>query len=141
MDCFDEGLIHNSLYEMLVALNRLYGYLNDALANMGLRDEYYTVLKDISHELFVVEEMVNRVIGNSKTYVTATVERSVSKQLVQDFIDNGYVLAVKDGDDIVVYTEDKSQSEVVPKSLHKYFYNIDSIDMLPLVYYVYHCEG
>lgn len=139
MDCFDEGLIHNSLYEMLVALNRLYGYLNDALANIGLRDEYYNLLKDISHDLFIVEEMVNKVMGNSKC-VNHKVD-TVSKQLVQDFIDNGYVLVVKDGDDIVVYNEDKSQSEVVPKSLHKYFYNIDSIDMLPLVYYVYHCEG
>ena len=124
---------------MLVALNRLYGYLNDALANVGLRDEYYEVLKDISHDLFVVEEMFNKVMGHSKC-VNLKAD-NVSKQLVQDFIDNGYVLVVKDGDDIVVYTEDKSQSEVVPKSLHKYFYNIDSIDMLPLVYYVYHCEG
>lgn len=139
MDCFHEGLTENSLYEMLVALNRLYGYLNDALANVGLRDEYYEVLKDISHDLFVVEEMFNKVMGHSKC-VNHKAD-NVSKQLVQDFIDSGYVLAVKDGDDIVVYTEDKSQSEVVPKSLHKYFYNIDSIDMLPLVYYVYHCEG
>ena len=139
MDCFHEGLVHNTLYEMLVALNRLYGYLNDALADMGLRGEYYEVLKDISHDLFVVEEMFNKVMGHSKC-VNHKAD-NVSKQLVQDFIDNGYVLAVKDGDDIVVYTEDKSQSEVVPKSLHKYFYNIDSIDMLPLVYYVYHCEG
>lgn len=139
MDCFHEGLTENSLYEMLVALNRLYGYLNDALANVGLRDEYYEVLKDISHDLFVVEEMFNKVMGHSKC-VNHKAD-NVSKQLVQDFIDNGYVLAVKDGDDIVVYTEDKSKSEVVPKSLHKYFYNIDSIDMLPLVYYVYHCEG
>lgn len=139
MDCFHEGLTENSLYEMLVALNRLYGYLNDALANVGLRDEYYEVLKDISHDLFVVEEMFNKVMGHSKC-VNHKAD-NVSKQLVKDFIDNGYVLAVKDGDDIVVYTEDKSQSEVVPKSLHKYFYNIDSIDMLPLVYYVYHCEG
>lgn len=139
MDCFHEGFTENSLYEMLVALNRLYGYLNDALANVGLRDEYYEVLKDISHDLFVVEEMFNKVMGHSKC-VNHKAD-NVSKQLVQDFIDNGYVLVVKDGDDIVVYTEDKSQSEVVPKSLHKYFYNIDSIDMLPLVYYVYHCEG
>jgi hypothetical protein len=138
-DCFNEGLVQNTLYKMLVALNRLYGYLNDALANVGLRYEYYNLLKDISHDLFIVEEMVNKVMGHSKC-VNHKVD-SVSKQLVQDFIDNGYVLAVKDGDDIVVYTEDKSQSEVVPKSLHKYFYNIDSIDMLPLVYYVYHCEG
>lgn len=78
-------------------------------------------------------------IGNSREI--HTIDSDMSKQLVQDFIDNGYVLAVKDGDDIVVYTEDKSRSEVVPKSLHKYFYNIGSIDMLPLVYYVYHCEG
>lgn len=138
-DCFNEGLVQNTLYKILVALNRLYGYLNDALANVGLRDEYYEVLKDISHDLFVVEEMFNKVMGHSKC-VNHKAD-NVSKQLVQDFIDNGYVLAVKDGDDIVVYTEDKSQSEVVPKSLHKYFYNIDSIDMLPLVYYVYHCEG
>ena len=138
-DCFNEGLVQNTLYKMLVALNRLYGYLNDALANMNLRYEYYNLLKDISHDLFIVEEMVNKVMGHSKC-VNHKAD-NVSKQLVQDFIDNGYVLAVKDGDDIVVYTEDKSQSEVVPKSLHKYFYNIDSIDMLPLVYYVYHCEG
>lgn len=138
-DCFNEGLVQNTLYKMLVALNRLYGYLNDALANVGLRYEYYNLLKDISHDLFIVEEMVNKVMGHSKC-VNHKAD-NVSKQLVQDFIDNGYVLAVKDGDDIVVYTEDKSQSEVVPKSLHKYFYNIDSIDMLPLVYYVYHCEG
>ena len=138
MDCFHEGLVHNSLHEMLVALNRLYGYLNDAMVNLGLRDEYHSLLVDISHELFVVEEMVNRVIGNTIGSSSVDTHNELSKQIAQDFIDNGYVLVVKDGDDIVVYNEDKSQSEVVPKSLHKYFYNIDSIDMLPLVYYVYH---
>lgn len=119
MDCFHEGLVKNSLYEMLVALNRLYGYLNGALANLGLRDEYHSLLVDISHELFVVEEMVNRVIGNSRE--NHKIDSDMSKQLVQDFIDSGYVLVVKDGDDIVVYNEDKSKSEIVPKSLHKYF--------------------
>lgn len=140
MDCFHVGLPQKSLYEILVALNRLYGYLNDALASMGLRNEYYSLLKDISHELFVVEKDVNVRIGESKR-VNCKVDSDMSKQLAQDFINNGYVLVVKDGNDIVVYNEDKSQSEVVPESLHKYFYNISSIDMLPLVYYVYHCEG
>lgn len=65
----------------------------------------------------------------------------LAKDLALEFIDSGYDVIMRDGDDLVVYSNtDTSMQEYVPKSLHKVFYDVDKLDLLPLSYYVYMCK-
>jgi len=65
----------------------------------------------------------------------------LAKDLAMEFIDSGYDVIMRDGDDLVVYSStDNSLQEYVPKSLHNVFYDVDKLDLLPLTYYVYMCK-
>lgn len=65
----------------------------------------------------------------------------LAKDLAMEFIDSGYDVIMKDGEDLVVYSStDNSLQEYVPKSLHNVFYDVDKLDLLPLTYYVYMCK-
>nr|DAN56409.1 MAG TPA: hypothetical protein [Bacteriophage sp.] len=65
----------------------------------------------------------------------------LAKDLAIEFIDSGYDVIMRDGEDLVVYSNtDTSMQEYVPKSLHKVFYDVDKLDLLPLSYYVYMCK-
>ena len=65
----------------------------------------------------------------------------LAKDLAMEFIDNGYDVIMRDGEDLVVYSStDNSLQEYVPKSLHSVFYDVDKLDLLPLSYYVYMCK-
>lgn len=65
----------------------------------------------------------------------------LAKDLAMEFIDSGYDVIMRDGEDLVVYSNtDNSLQEYVPKSLHKVFYDVDKLDLLPLSYYVYMCK-
>lgn len=65
----------------------------------------------------------------------------LAKDLAMEFIDSGYDVIMRDGDDLVVYSStDNSLQEYVPKSLHSVFYDVDKLDLLPLTYYVYMCK-
>ena len=65
----------------------------------------------------------------------------LAKDLAMEFIDSGYDVIMRDGDDLVVYSNtDTSMQEYVPKSLHNVFYDVDKLDLLPLTYYVYMCK-
>ena len=65
----------------------------------------------------------------------------LAKDLAMEFIDSGYDVIMRDGEDLVVYSNtDTSMQEYVPKSLHKVFYDVDKLDLLPLTYYVYMCK-
>lgn len=65
----------------------------------------------------------------------------LAKDLALEFIDSGYDVIMRDGDDLVVYSNtDTSMQEYVSKSLHSVFYDVDKLDLLPLSYYVYMCK-
>ena len=65
----------------------------------------------------------------------------LAKDLALEFIDSGYDVIMRDGDDLVVYSNtDTSMQEYVPKSLQNIFYDVDKLDLLPLTYYVYMCK-
>lgn len=65
----------------------------------------------------------------------------LAKDLAMEFIDSGYDVIMRDGDDLVVYSNtDTSMQEYVSKSLHNVFYDVDKLDLLPLSYYVYMCK-
>lgn len=65
----------------------------------------------------------------------------LAKDLAMKFIDSGYDVIMRDGEDLVVYSStDNSLQEYVSKSLHNVFYDVDKLDLLPLTYYVYMCK-
>lgn len=65
----------------------------------------------------------------------------LAKDLAMEFIDNGYDVIMRDGEDLVVYSStDNRLQEYVPKSLQNIFYDVDKLDLLPLTYYVYMCK-
>lgn len=65
----------------------------------------------------------------------------LAKDLAMEFIDSGYDVIMRDGDDLVVYSNtDNSLQEYVPRSLQNIFYDVDKLDLLPLTYYVYMCK-
>ena len=65
----------------------------------------------------------------------------LAKDLALEFIDSGYDVIMRDGEDLVVYSNsDTLMQEYVPKSLHNVFYDVDKLDLLPLSYYVYMCK-
>ena len=65
----------------------------------------------------------------------------LAKDLAMEFIDSGYDVIMRDGEDLVVYSNtDTSMQEYVPKSLQSIFYDVDKLDLLPLTYYVYMCK-
>ena len=65
----------------------------------------------------------------------------LAKDLALEFIDSGYDVIMRDGEDLVVYSStDNSLQEYVPKSLQNIFYDVDKLDLLPLTYYVYMCK-
>lgn len=67
--------------------------------------------------------------------------KELARDLALEFIDSGYDVIMRDGEDLVVYSNfDTLMQEYVPKSLHSVFYDVDKLDLLPLSYYVYMCK-
>ena len=48
----------------------------------------------------------------------------------------GYDYLVVKDDKMKVYSTDGSKCQVIAKPLHRFFYNADTIDKLPLLYYL-----
>lgn len=114
---------------------------------------------DFDEDIFVVVDslrtmsvIVNSCEGSRKMKVVHTkgteLVRSsdaknlmLAKDLAMEFIDSGYDVIMRDGEDLVVYSStDNSLQEYVPKSLQNIFYDVDKLDLLPLTYYVYMCK-
>lgn len=114
---------------------------------------------DFDEDIFVVVDslrtmsvIVDSCEGSRKMKVVHTKETKLvrssesrnlmlAKDLAMEFIDSGYDVVMRDGEDLVVYSStDTSMQEYVPKSLHSVFYDVDKLDLLPLSYYVYMCK-
>lgn len=113
---------------------------------------------DFDEDIFVVVDSLRTMsvivdsCGGEKMRVVHTKETKLvrsnesrnlmlAKDLALEFIDSGYDVIMRDGGDLVVYSNtDTSMQEYVPKSLHNVFYDVDKLDLLPLSYYVYMCK-
>lgn len=101
-----------------------------------------SVIADNSCDKKEVEKMkVVHTMGTELVRSNDAKNLMLSKDLAMEFIDSGYDVIMRDGEDLVVYSStDNSLQEYVPKSLHNVFYDVDKLDLLPLTYYVYMCK-
>ena len=136
-------------------LKEVYDILSEVMDMMvtsfnfvGFDEDIFNVVDNL-RKLSVV---VNSCEGSRKMKVVNTKETKLvrssesrnlmlAKDLALEFIDSGYDVIMRDGEDLVVYSNsDTLMQEYVPKSLHSVFYDVDKLDLLPLSYYVYMCK-
>lgn len=137
-----------TLKEVYNILSEVVGMMVSSFNFVGFDEDIFTLV-DSLRKLSVV---VNSCEGSRKMKVVLTKETELvrsndaknlmlAKDLAMEFIDSGYDVIMRDGEDLVVYSStDNSLQEYVPKSLHKVFYDVDKLDLLPLSYYVYMCK-
>lgn len=137
-----------TLKEVYDILSEVVGMMVTSFNFVGFDEDIFNVV-DKLRKLSVV---VNSCEGSRKMKVVHTIETKLvrssesrnlmlAKDLAMEFIDSGYDVIMRDGDDLVVYSNtDTSMQEYVPKSLHSVFYDVDKLDLLPLTYYVYMCK-
>ena len=64
----------------------------------------------------------------------------LARDLALEFINSGYDVVMRDGDNLVVYAYEDNRQEYIPNSLRRVFYDIDKVELLPLTYYVFMCK-
>lgn len=117
---------------------------------IGFDEDIFNVVDNLRKLSVIVNSCVKKegekmkVVHTKETKLVRSNESRnlmLAKDLALEFIDSGYDVIMRDGDDLVVYSNtDTSMQEYVPKSLHKVFYDVDKLDLLPLSYYVYMCK-
>lgn len=137
-----------TLKEVYDILSEVVGMMVTSFNFVGFDEDIFVVV-DKLRKLSVV---VNSCEGSRKMKVVHTRETELvrsndaknlmlAKDLAMEFIDSGYDVVMRDGEDLVVYSStDNSLQEYVPKSLQNIFYDVDKLDLLPLSYYVYMCK-
>lgn len=137
-----------TLKEVYDILSEVVGMMVTSFNFVGFDEDIFNVV-DKLRKLSVV---VNSCEGSRKMKVVHTRETELvrsndaknlmlAKDLAMEFIDSGYDVIMRDGEDLVVYSiTDNSLQEYVPKSLQNIFYDVDKLDLLPLTYYVYMCK-
>ena len=136
-------------------LKEVYDILSEVMDMMvtifnfvGFDEDIFNVIDNLRKLSVVVNSCgVSRKMKVVNTKETKLVRSSESrnlmlaKDLALEFIDSGYDVIMRDGEDLVVYSNsDTLMQEYVPKSLHSVFYDVDKLDLLPLSYYVYMCK-
>lgn len=118
---------------------------------VGFDEDIFVVVDDSLRTMSVIvgscdkkEGEKMKVVHTKETKLVRSSESRnimLAKDLAMEFIDSGYDVIMRDGEDLVVYSStDNSLQEYVPKSLHNVFYDVDKLDLLPLSYYVYMCK-
>lgn len=62
--------------------------------------------------------------------------KDIARVLATEYMIHGYDFLDMEDDTLYVYTTDRETKEVIPKSLHRFFTYVGTIDKLPLLYYL-----
>lgn len=81
-------------------------------------------------------EVVDPVVEILTKYSNEVDVKYIARVLSNEFMLNGYDYLVVKDDKMKVYSTDGSKCQVIAKPLHRFFYNADTIDKLPLLYYL-----
>lgn len=139
-----------TLHEVYDILSEVMGMMVTSFNFVGFDEDIFTVIDNLRKLSVIVNSCVKKdgekmkVVHTKETKLVRSKDAKnlmLAKDLALEFIDSGYDVIMCDGDDLVVYSNtDTSMQEYVPKSLHKVFYDVDKLDLLPLSYYVYMCK-
>ena len=139
-----------TLKEVYDILSEVMGMMVTSFNFVGFDEDIFTVIDNLRKLSVIVnscdkkEGEKMKVVHTKETKLVRSNESRnlmLAKDLAMEFIDSGYDVIMRDGDDLVVYSStDTSMQEYVPKSLHNVFYDVDKLDLLPLSYYVYMCK-
>lgn len=131
-----------TLKEVYDILSEIMGMMVSSFTFIDFDEDIFNVVDNL-RKLSVIVNSCDEKEGEKMKVVHSSESRNLmlAKDLAMEFIDSGYDVIMRDGDDLVVYSNtDNSLQEYVPKSLHKVFYDVDKLDLLPLSYYVYMCK-
>ena len=81
-------------------------------------------------------EVVDPVVEVLTKYSNGVDVKYIARVLSNEFMLNGYDYIVVKDDKMKVYSTDGSKCQVIAKPLHRFFYNANTIDKLPLLYYL-----
>lgn len=121
---FSGDIIDNDEYDILESImSHAKGYKKDMITN-----------KEI--EAVKVHTEIDPVVGVLTKYSNEVDVKYIARVLSNEFMLNGYDYLVVKDDKMKVYSTDGSKCQVIAKPLHRFFYNADTIDKLPLLYYL-----
>lgn len=139
-----------TLHEVYDILSEVMGMMVTSFNFVGFDEDIFTVIDNLRKLSVIVNSCVKKegekmkVVHTKETKLVRSSDAKnlmLAKDLAMEFIDSGYDVIMRDGEDLVVYSNsDTSMQEYVPKSLHNVFYDVDKLDLLPLSYYVYMCK-
>lgn len=93
-----------------------------------------SIMKELKDSLGV--NTIDPVVGVLTKYSNEVDVKYIARVLSNEFMLNGYDYIVVKDDKMKVYSTDGSKCQVIAKPLHRFFYNADTIDKLPLLYYL-----
>lgn len=140
-----------TLKEVYDILSEVVGMMVSSFNFIGFDEDIFALVGSLRTLSVIVDNSCDKKEGE-KMKVVHTKETELvrsndaknlmlAKDLAMEFIDSGYDVIMRDGEDLVVYSStDNSLQEYVSKSLQSIFYDVDKLDLLPLSYYVYMCK-
>ena len=121
---FSGDLIDSEEYDMLESvMSHAKGYKKNMITNKEIED-------------VKVHTEIDPVIEVLTKYSNDVDVKYIARVLSNEFMLNGYDYIVVKDDKMKVYSTDGSKCQVIAKPLHRFFYNADTIDKLPLLYYL-----
>jgi len=126
---FNGDLIDNDEYSMLESvMSHAKGYKKSLGSSQVVRED-----KEVKE---VDTEVVDPVVDVLTKYSDEVDVKYIARVLSNEFMLSGYDYIVVKDDKMKVYSTDGSKCQVIAKPLHRFFYNADTIDKLPLLYYL-----
>lgn len=126
---FNGDLIDNDEYSMLESvMSHAKGYKKSLGSSQVVRED-----KEVKE---VDTEVVDPVVEVLTKYSDEVDVKYIARVLSNEFMLSGYDYIVVKDDKMKVYSTDGSKCQVIAKPLHRFFYNADTIDKLPLLYYL-----
>lgn len=126
---FNGDLIDNDEYSMLESvMSHAKGYKKSLGSSQVVRED-----KEVKE---VDTEVVDPVVEVLTKYSNEVDVKYIARVLSNEFMLSGYDYIVVRDDKMKVYSTDGSKCQVIAKPLHRFFYNADTIDKLPLLYYL-----
>lgn len=124
---FSGDLISSEEYDILESImSHAKGY-KKSLGSSKVVDE--KEVEDMDTEVDPVVEVLTK-------YSNEVDVKYIARVLSNEFMLNGYDYLVVKDDKMKVYSTDGSKCQVIAKPLHRFFYNANTIDKLPLLYYL-----